>query len=442
MNNTQFKPSNLPLPPGKFGWPIVGETISFLRDPNFAKERYQKYGPIFKTHIFGRPTVIMVGAEANQFVLSKGMEHFSSGEGWPKNFKQLLGRSLFVQDGAEHQRNRHLIAPAFHRSALVSYMETMEEIILYYLAQWEELGQFAWFPEFKKMTFDVASTLLIGCQAGEDTARLSQYFSDLTNGLFALPIRLPWTTFGKALQARDALLAYVEEQVRQRQQHPQSDALGMLVQSVDQDGQHLSMEELKAQAILLLFAGHETTTSMLTSFCMALAQQPDVWERARVEQEEIPLDNPPTYVQLQQMTYLNQILREVERLYPPVGGAFRGVIKPFEFNGYHVPKGWQLQYNILATHYDGQTYPQPDEFDPDRFDPQHKSKQSPFNLVGFGGGPRVCIGKTFALLEIKLVAAHLLRHYTWELVPEQDLRLSRIPTTRPRDNLQVIFRRR
>lgn len=438
MNNT----STLPLPPGRFGLPFVGETIGFLRNANFVRERVQKHGPIFKTHILGRPTVVMVGAEANRFVLSKGMEHFSWGEGWPKNFKELLGHSLFVQDGAEHQRNRQLIAPAFHRSALVSYMQMMEEIICSYLAQWEALGQFAWFTEFKKMTFDVASTLLIGSQPGEDTARLSQYFSDLTNGLFALPLRWRWTTYGKALLARDSLLAYVEEQVRQRQQEPQSDALGMLVQSVDEEGNHLSMEELKAQAILLLFAGHETTTSMLTSFCMALAQQPEVWERARAEQAQIELDRPPTYAQVQQMTYLNQILREVERLYAPVRGGFRGVIKPFEFNGYHVPKGWQLQYNILATHLDGEIYPQPDDFNPDRFDSQQKGQKSPFNLVGFGGGPRVCIGKTFALLEIKLVAAHLLRHYSWELLPEQDLTLSRIPTTRPRDNLQVSFRRR
>lgn len=179
-------------------------------------------------------------------------------------------------------------------------------------------GQFAWFTEFKKLTFDIACTLLIGSQPGENTAHLSQYFTALTNGLFAFPIRLPWFTYGKALQARDKRVqAYVEEQVEERQREPRSDALSMLIQSVDEDGQQLSMDELKAQAILMLFAGHETTTSMLTSFCMVLAQHPEVWQRVQAEQEALPLDNPPTYVQLQQMTYLNQILREVERLHPP-----------------------------------------------------------------------------------------------------------------------------
>ena len=142
--------------------------------------------------------------------------------------------------------------------------------------------------------------------------------------------------------------------------------------------------------------------------------------------------------QLGQMPYLEQILSEIERLHPPVGGGFRGVIKPFEFNGFHVPAGWQLVYSILLTHQLPEIYPNPERFDPDRFSPQRQEhKQRPFSLIGFGGGARICIGIAFAKMEMKIVAAHLLRGYQWELLPNQSLDSVLVPTRRPKDRLRV-----
>src|SRR5205814_10567518 len=96
----------LPLPPGKFGLPGLGESLTYLLDPNFVEERQAKYGPIFKTHLFGHPTVIMIGADANRFILADEMSRFSWYEGWPSSVKNILADSLVVQEGAEHARNR------------------------------------------------------------------------------------------------------------------------------------------------------------------------------------------------------------------------------------------------------------------------------------------------------------------------------------------------
>lgn len=434
--------STLPLPPGSFGLPLVGETISFLRDRNFVKKRQQKYGPIFKTHILGRPTVVMAGAQANRFILSSQIDKFSWRDGWPDTFQELLGKSLFLQEGEEHQRNRKLLMPAFHGKALLNYLTTMESITLKYLEKWETLGTFAWFLELKQLTFEIASILLLGSEPGSQTAQLSQWFTELTKGLFAIPFRWRWTTYGKALQARDNLLAHIEKAVLRRQQEPARDALGLLVESQDENGNGLSMEELKVQALLMLFAGHETTTSMLTSFCMALAQHLDVWERARLEQQQVAPDGNLTIEQLKEMTYLEQILREVERLYPPVGGGFRGVVESFDYQGYHIPKGWQALYRIPDSHQDSNIFTKPEQFDPDRFSPQRaEHKKQEFSLVGFGGGPRICLGIAFAQMEMKIVASHLLRNYTWELLPNQNLTLDAIPTLHPTDGLLVNFRR-
>ncbi|WP_318780952.1 cytochrome P450 [Dendronalium phyllosphericum] len=126
------------IPPGSFGVPILGETLPFLFDPDFIKKRYRQYGPIFKTHLSGKPTVVMVGPKAVDFVLSSHMNYFSWREGWPDNFKTLLGESLFLQDGEEHRRNRRLMMPALHGVALTNYVTTMQEITHAYLQKWEK----------------------------------------------------------------------------------------------------------------------------------------------------------------------------------------------------------------------------------------------------------------------------------------------------------------
>ncbi len=429
--------SVLPLPPGTSGLPWIGETISFIADPDFANKRRQKYGAIFRTHIIGRPTVVMSGAAANKFILSTHFDKFSWRDGWPDNFKELLGASLFLQEGAEHQRNRRLLMPAFHGKALVNYVETMTEITDRYLTKWEQIGDLTWFPELKNLTFEIASILLIGSEPGAETTELSRLFTELTNGLFTIPVRWSYTTYGRALAARDRILEHIDRVVLERQQTPTQDALGLLVQSQDEAGNRLSVTELKVQALLLLFAGHETTTSLVASLCLALAQHPDVLAKARTEQVKIGVDTPITIDSLKQMTYLDRVLREVERMYPPIGGGFRGVLEEFEFNGYRVPKGWQVLYRIPEAHFDAEVYPAPASFDPDR----SIDKGSDYNFVTYGGGSRICIGMAFAQMELKIIAAMLLRRNSWELLPNQNLTLDPIPTLHPRDGLKVKFQK-
>ncbi|MBW4419211.1 MAG: cytochrome P450 [Myxacorys californica WJT36-NPBG1] len=422
------------LPPGSMGLPLIGETLQFLTDRNFVQKRYQRHGSVFKSHIIGRPTVFMVGPDAVEFLLSSGFDNFSWQDGWPDTFKILLGRSLFVQEGEEHRRNRRLIMPAFHGAALARYFSSMEEITQQYLKKWEQQQTLQWYEEFKQLTFDIASQIFLGTPPGEETERLSQLFTTLTSGLFSFP-NLPGSQFKKSLAARNALLDHLAIVINQRKENPTDDALSLLLDAQDEEGNRLSFEEIRAQAMLLLFAGHETTTSVLTWFALEVARNKGVYQKAKAEQQTF--SDPVTLEQISKMPYLDQIFNEIERLHPSVAGGFRGVVKSFEFNGYSVPAGWLAQYSILHTHRLPEVYPEPEKFDPDRW---HNTKQKPFSLIGFGGGSRVCIGLAFAKLEMKLVAAHLLRHYEWELLPDQRLEPVQIPTRRPKDGLRVIFR--
>jgi retinoid hydroxylase len=442
MSATTEKTASLPFPPGSLGLPIVGETISFLRDRNFQKKRLSKYGKVFKTNIFGNPTVVMVGAEANQFLFKNENKYVVST--WPKSTRILLGQdSLSVRSGSFHTSRRKLLAQAFQPRALASYIPTMEKFTTSYLQKWEEMETLTWYPELRDYTFDIASSLLIGTDGGSQTP-IAQLFEDWCAGLFSLPIALPWTSFGKALRCREGLLQQIESIVRKRQQKENftEDALSLLIQAKDEEGNSLSLNELKDQVLLLLFAGHETLTSAIASFCLLTAQNPEVLDRLRSEQKQLSLSSPLTLEQLKQMTYLEQVLKEVLRVVPPVGGGFRKVIETFEFKGYQIPQNWSIQYQIAETHKDNNIYLDGDRFDPDRFAPDRaEDKQQSFGYVPFGGGLRECLGKEFARLEMRIFASMLVRDYEWELLPNQDLNMVVIPTPHPRDGLKINFRR-
>ncbi|MGK7886300.1 MAG: cytochrome P450 [Crocosphaera sp.] len=429
---------SLSLPPGDRGLPLIGETFSFLFDPDFGKKKLKKYGQVYKTNIFGNDAVTMIGAEANQFLFRNENKYVVST--WPKSTRILLGQlSLAVKDGTFHTSRRKLLAQAFQPRALNSYIPKMTEITQQYIDKWLQTKELTWYPELRDYTFDVACSLLISVDNASET-KLASYFETWCKGLFSLPINLPWTSFGKALKCREKMLQELETIIVNRQQQPkhQNDALGILLEAKDEEGNSLTLEELKDQILLLLFAGHETLTSAISSFTLLMAQHTDILEKVKKEQENINITDNLTSEDLKEMTYLEQVLKEVLRLITPVGGGFRKVIQEFEFEGYSIPKDWTVQYQIAQTHQEKDTFPNYKTFDPERFSPENMAdKQKSFGYVPFGGGLRECLGKEFAKLEMKIFASVLVRNCHWELLPDQNLEMITIPSPRPSDGLKV-----
>lgn len=442
MPESVVDPQSLPVPPGHLGLPWLGETLSFFQDGDFSRKRQEQFGPIFKTRLFGKNTIFVSGALANRFIFTKEQETFQAT--WPVSTRILLGpNALATQMGEVHRSRRKILYQAFLPRALASYTTKMEGIIQRYLGQWEQAGEVTWYPQLRHMTFDVAATLFMG-EGVQYHPQLFDWFETYIRGLFSLPIPLPQTLFGKSQRARQQLLAELENIITTRQQQPpdDTDALGMLLAARDDNGQPLSLAELKDQILLLLFAGHETLTSAIASFCLLLGQHQDIRAKVRQEQAGLDLSGPLTADVLKQMPYLDQVLQEVLRLIPPVGGGFRELIRDCEFQGFYFPKGWLVSYQISRTHADPDLYPDPERFDPDRFAPDGSATQNPpFAHVPFGGGLRECLGKEFARLEMKLFATRLIQQFDWTLLPDQDLDLVVVPSPRPKDNLRVRLQR-
>lgn len=438
--------SDLPLPPGSYGLPFLGETIAWRRDPlKFLRRRYECYGRIFKSSVYGQREISMLGPEANEFILSSHSDHFEWKGGWEIFLdRNLFSDNLFLQDGALHDRHRRIILPAFHGRALKGYFDVIYDLTRSAASRWAEEGQILAFSELRKLTFAFAARLMLGADTSEQAARLSGWFDTLARGTQAFPRwDLPWTKYGRARRAGESLRLYFKTLLNQRRSEPRLDALGMLIAAVDEQGNHLTEEEIVSQIMMIVLAAYDTTTSATTWLLYEIDRHPSVKFRLRSELAEVTGGLPLSVEHLGRLRYLDLVLKEVERRHPALTGLPRKVVKAFDFDGYHVPVGSTVYYSILFTHMMPEVFANPAQFDPDRFaPPRDEEGRTPFSLVGFGGGRRSCIGQGFARMEMKILAAVILKGYDWSLLPDQDLRANYSPTKRPKDELRLSFKAR
>jgi cytochrome P450 len=208
----------------------------------------------------------------------------------------------------------------------------------------------------------------------------------------------------------------------------------------DEAGLPLGDDDLVEQLLLLLFAGYETTASSLGCLLLVLLQHPEAIDWLQEEIDALPWPLAPDQLeQLERAERLDAVVKEVMRLIPPVGGLFRRTTAPVRLLGYAIPAGRVIQVNIAGTHRDPRVYAIPDEFQADRH--LRQPLKAP-GYIPFGGGPRVCLGRPLAELEVRLLAVRLLQSLRFTLVPRQNLSLETIPTPRPKDGLLVTVQRR
>lgn len=381
----------------------------------FLVSMYEQHGPVFRTTYLGKSLVYLVGPEANRFVLLSDRLKFSYREGWGQLYGvvDVYGDGLLTMDGAEHSRHRRMMNPAFTISYMDRYLPLMNRIVRQRIAAWMAMDEIDVYQEARKITFDVAAEALVGLNAGPEVDRFRDLFVHLLmQGMRARTSRL-----------KDELSHLLRLKIQERRTHPTDDVLGLLVQARDDQGNALSDEQIIAHINILLVAGHETSTSLSTWLLYLLSQHPDYMQRVLAEQEKLlGMDMDPTLNNIKRMKVLDNALSEAVRMYPPIGHGPRGVLEDFVFNGYRIPAGTHVFYAIAASHLIPGIFAEPTRFDPDRFaPPREEHKEDPYALVGFGNGPRICIGINFAKVEIKVMVTHILRRYRLELVPNQEI---------------------
>lgn len=393
-------------------------------------EAYEQHGPIFRSTFFEREILYLVGPEANRFVLVNERQKFSNQVGWGTIFQvtNMLGHGLLSMDGEEHDQHRKMMNPAFTVSYMDRYLPLINRIIREHAATWLATDEIDLYEEARKITFAVAAEALTGLQAGEEVDRFRELFVRI---LMVGGVSASEEEFHRQLgQLHAELYALLRPKIEERRRVRIDDIFGRLVQARDDQGRAMSDEQLIAHVNILLVAGHETSTSLVTWLLYLLNQHPDYTQRIMDEQAAILGQQPqgivatrdPDLEAIKRMKVLENALSEAERLYPPVPNGPRGVIEDFDFHGYHVPAGTFAFYSIAASHRLPGIFAHPASFDPDRFaPPREEHKKHPYALVGFGGGPRICIGINFAQVEIKAMVSHILRNYQLTLVPDQEI---------------------
>ncbi|KDP20767.1 hypothetical protein JCGZ_21238 [Jatropha curcas] len=220
---------------------------------------------------------------------------------------------------------------------------------------------------------------------------------------------------------------------------PKQDLLTNLISLRNEDNSPvLSNEEIVSNIVIIMLAGHDTTSILLTFLIRLLANEPSVYARIVQEQEEIAKSKDPrellSWNDLSRMKYTWRVAMETLRMTPPVFCSFRKVLKDFDYEGFLIPKGYQVMWAACMTHMDECIFPNPSKFDPTHFEKQ--ASVPPYSFTAFGGGPRICPGNEFARIETLATIYYLVTRFTWKLC-SSDMSFSRDPMPSFKDGLEI-----
>jgi cytochrome P450 len=435
------------FPPGPGGFSFA-RTHQIAHDPlPILLEAYERYGPIFSMRLLHIRSIFMLGPEANHFVTVAHPENFHWRESSFGDLIPLLGDGLLTIDEDYHDRARAIMLPAFHRRQLDAAVTAMTEEAGNALDALR-LGQvFDLYEWMRALAMRIAMRALLGVDPDEDGngAAAAEHF-ERALGYYGIDyglrlLRGPGSPWRRMLASRRVLDEIVFGEIAAARENPgeeRTDILGLLIGARGEAGEAFTDREVRDQVMTLMFAGHDTSTSTLTFMMHELARHPDVVAKLQEEQDRVLGGAPPSVEQLEkELPYLDMVLDEVLRLYPPAWIGPRRAVRDFEFGGYRVPRGAYVNYCSWASHRLPEVFPNPEAFIPERFTRERKAALPRGAYVPFGGGQRVCIGKRFGQTEVKLVATMLLQCLRLDALPGRTMTVRQMPTLSPKDGLPM-----
>ena len=385
-------------------------------------------------------------------ILVEQPEKFHKARLIKRAFRPFAGDGLLTSDGALWKRQRRLMQPAFHHGHLVTYGAVMVEYAARMADMFRDGQRLDVDAAMSKLTLRiVVKTLFGGDVAGEaeEVGRLMVSVLDAANQRLNSALQLPsWVPMARNLREKRAL-ARLDEilqgliATRRSSREQANDLLSALLGATDEDsGSGMSDQQLRDEMMTLFLAGHETTAMALTWTWYLISQHPDVEARLHAELDRVLHGRTPTAADLVQLPYTEMVVREAVRLYPPAAGFAREPIEDVTIGGYTVPRGSLVTVNTYALHRDPRFFEEPERFNPERFAAGWEDRIPRYAYLPFGGGPRVCIGNGFAMMEARLILATVARRWRLTLEPGQAVVPVQLVTTRPRDGIRMQLHRR
>jgi cytochrome P450 len=435
------------VPPGPRGNVVFGSIGNLYRDRlRFVLDVARTYGDVAQYRVahmrmyqINHPAGVGRLLHDNHRNYSKDVATFGT-------LRLILGNGLFTSDGDFWLRQRRLAQPAFHRRRVAAFGDLMTDATLAMLERWRpSVAQglpLDVATEFMHLTLEIATRALFSTSVERDLVKIGRAIAMLLNEVtfrftfpFYPPLKVPTPRNRRFLAARVTLDSVIYQIIAERRRRPgeHDDLLALLMEARDEKtGEGMSDRQLRDEVITLFVAGHETTANALTWASYLLSTHVAVARELRAEVDEALQGRIPTAADLPNLPYTRRVIDETLRLYPPAWITNRRAIEDDTICGYRIPADAIVSISPYVTHRDPTLWENPEGFDPERFAPERSAGRPHYAYFPFGGGPRQCIGKGFALMETTLVLALLAQRYDLHLVPGRRVETVAMATLRPR----------
>jgi cytochrome P450 len=439
------------LPPGPRGTLVGGSLRQFMaRRLDFFLDVARRYGDLASFRFGPRRIFLASHPDLIESVLVTDARHYLKHFG-ARMYKPVLGNGLVTSEGDFWLRQRRLSQPAFLKHRVLSYAPAMTELTERMLAGWSDGQPINVHFEFSSLTSKVALKTLFDLEddgdreAFTDALRLAfTLMSERFRSLLPLPM---WVPLPRNLRLKRAI-AHLNRVVdafvaagRARKQ-PGDDLLSRLLTAQDEDGGRMTDRQLRDEAMTLYLAGHETTALTLTWSWYLLAKHPEVEEKLVGEWQAVLGGRTPTADDLPRLPYTDAVITEAMRVFPPVYLLGREATCDLELGGYRVRKGYTVFVSQWVSHRDPRYFPDPEQFRPERWLDGLAKRLPKYAYYPFGGGPRVCIGNTFALMEAALILATVGQRFRFTYSGDAPPELNPQITLLPKDGIPAVLSRR
>lgn len=440
------------LAPEVKGIPLLGQLLTMRENPlRFMVEVMCRHGGLVRVNVGPRVLHLVTHPDHVQEILQQKHRSFTKKTAGMAQLSLLVGNGLLTSDGEFWRRQRRIAQPAFHKDHLRSFADRMVQVAQETGERWHQTAASGDTldvdDEMMRATLAVVSRTLISADVSREAAAVDAALDYLLLEIrkrlfdpFHLPLAIPTpgnVKFKRAVETIDTLVVRVIAE-RRSGQVTCDDLLQMLIEAVDEEtGESMTDLQLRDEVVTMFIAGHETTASALAWTWFCLSTHPAVRERLWQELDGVLAGRAPTIDDLPRLPYLGQVLNESLRLFPPAWVIARQTAEPVEIGGYHIPEDHTVLIVPYAIHRSAEFWENPLGFDPDRFAGERTASHHRYQFFPFGAGTRMCIGKGFALIEAKLILAHLAQTFRLDLAPDHTVEPQATVTLRPRDGIQM-----
>jgi cytochrome P450 len=409
----------------------------------------REYGDLVSLRVLNFRILLLNHPDHIEDVLVNHPRKFVKGRVLKAN-KRVFGSGLLTSEGDFWLRQRRLAQPAFHRVRIAGYASTMVEYTERLLHEWQDGEERDIHKEMMRLTLQIVGKTLFDADVERDAQDVGKSMELLLElgADFRRTVLIPnWLPTPANLRLEGAIRKIEKVLYRIIAEKRASgcdagDLLSMLLAAQDEDGSCMTDQQLRDEAITLFLAGHETTANTLSWTWWLLAQNPAVEAKLHAELRSVLGGRTPSLDDLPKLVYTNHIITESMRLYPPAWGTARTAIEDHEIAGYAVPKGSGVSFAQWTVHRDARWYDMPEEFRPERWEGDLLKRIPRFAYFPFGGGPRQCIGNSFALMEAALVLATIAQQYRFRLVEGHPVVPLASITLRPRYGIRAVLEAR